>query len=155
MSPAIDSGRAATGAGEGWKMIAVAPAALHRYWPLVRAGFETVRRKACQAWWAEDLYAAVLGGRAQLCVGTIGGRLAGAAVVCLDTEPYGGERSLLIWAAFSLHPAALRHGLREFEQIARAHGVARLRFVSPRRGFARRMAAAGFQVTQRTYEKVI
>jgi hypothetical protein len=137
----------------GWKLIQVAPAELHAWWPLVRPGLERVRKKARASWLCEDIYSAVRSGGATMHVGYIDQRYAGVLVLTVNTDPFTAERSLLIWAAYTCHPLALEHGLADLNALAARAGLRKLIFHSPRRGWSRRLAHNGFRITEMKFER--
>ncbi len=139
----------------GWTLTRVNPAELHSWWPLVRPGLERVRSKARASWLAEDIYSAVRTGAATMHVGYIDQRYAGVLVLTINTEPFTAERSLLIWAVYTCHPLALRQGLADVRAMAARAGVRKLVFHSPRRGWSRRLAAEGFQISEMKFERML
>jgi hypothetical protein len=138
-----------------WTLTQVNPTELHAYWPLVRAGLERVRAKARATWLCEDIYSAVQTGRATMHVGYIDQLYAGVLVLTINVDPFSAEKSLLIWAAYARHPQALLYGLADVQQIAARAGLRKLVFHSPRRGWSRRLAAEGFEVTEMKFERVL
>jgi hypothetical protein len=138
-----------------WTLTQINPAELHAWWPLVRPGLERVRTKARASWLCEDVYSAVQTARATMHVGYIDQRYAGVLVLTVNTDPFSGERSLLIWAVYTREPAALSLGLADVKQIAARAGLGKLVFHSPRRGWARRLAAEGFEITEMKFERML
>jgi hypothetical protein len=139
----------------GWTLTQVNPAQLHSWWPLVRPGLEQVRRKAKACWLCEDIYTAVRSGGATMHVGYIDQRYAGVLVLTINTDPFTSERSLLIWAAYTCHPLALGLGLAEVKAMAARAGLRKLVFHSPRRGWSRRLAAEGFEISEMKFERML
>ncbi len=80
---------------------------------------------------------------------------AGVLVLTINTDPFSAERSLLIWAAYTCHPMALRYGLAEVKAMAVRGGFGKLVFHSPRRGWMRRLADDGFEISEMKFEKVL
>lgn len=138
-----------------WKLTQVNPAELHSWWPLVRPGLERVRTRARASWLCEDIYSAVRTGGATMHVGYIDRRYAGVLVLTINTDPFTAERSLLIWAAYACHPGALRYGLAEVKAMASRTGLRKLAFHSPRRGWSRRLAAEGFEISEMKFERML
>lgn len=139
----------------GWKLTQVNPAELHDWWPLVRPGLERVRMRARASWLCEDIYSAVRGGAATMHVAYIDQHYAGVLVLTINTDPFTAERSLLVWAAYTCHRLALRHGLSEVEAMAARAGLHKLVFHSPRRGWSRRLAAEGFEISEMKFERIL
>ncbi len=138
-----------------WKLTQVNPGELHAWWPLVKPGLERVRLKARASWLCEDIYSAVRSGGATMHVGCIDQRYAGVLVLTVNTDPFTAERSLLVWAAYTCHPQALEYGLADLKAIAGKAGLRKLIFHSPRRGWMRRLADEGFEISEMKFEKVL
>jgi hypothetical protein len=138
-----------------WKLTQVNPAELHTWWPLVRRGLERVRTKARASWLSEDIYSAVRTGAATMHVGYIDRQYAGVLVLTINADPFTAERSLLLWAVYTCHPLALGFGLAEVKAMAARAGVRKLVFHSPRRGWSRRLAAEGFEISEMKFERML
>lgn len=138
-----------------WKLVQVNPVELHSYWPQVKPGLERVRTKARASWLCEDIYSAVRSGAATMHVAYIDQHYAGALVLTINTDPFSAERSLLIWAAYTCHPLVLGYGLAEVKAMAVRAGLRKLVFHSPRRGWTKRLANDGFEISEMKFEKVL
>ncbi len=138
-----------------WKLTQVNPAQLHACWPLVRPGLERVRIKARASWLCEDIYCAVRSGAATMHVAYIDRHYAGVLVLAINSDPFTAEKSLLVWAAYTCHPLALKAGLAEVKAMAARAGLRKLIFHSPRRGWSRRLAAEGFRVSEMKFERMV
>jgi hypothetical protein len=138
-----------------WQLTQVNPAQLHAWWPLVRPGLERVRKRAGASWLCEDIYSAVRSGGATMHVGYIDQRYAGVLVLTINADPFTAERSLLIWAVYTCHPLALKHGLADVKAMAERAGLHKLVFHSPRRGWSRRLAAEGFEISEMKFERMM
>jgi hypothetical protein len=139
----------------GWTLTQINPGELHAWWPLVRPGLERVRIKARATWLCEDIYSAVRTGRATMHVGYIDRHYAGVLVLTINVDPFTAEKSLLIWAAYTRHPLAVKSGLADISKIAARAGMRKLVFHSPRRGWSRRLADEGFKVTEMKFERML
>jgi hypothetical protein len=139
----------------GWTLEQVNAVELHRWWPLVRPGLEQVRLKARATWLCEDIYCAVRTGRATMHVGYIDRHYAGVLVLTMNVDPFTAEKSLLIWAAYTRHPLAIKYGLADIRRIAGDAGLRKLVFHSPRRGWSRRLADEGFKVSEQKFERTL
>ena len=138
-----------------WTLTQINPGELHAWWPLVRPGLERVRVKARASWLCEDIYSAVRTARATMHVGYIGQHYAGVLVLTINVDPFTAEKSLLIWAVYTRHRAALRYGLANVKEMAARAGLRKLVFHSPRRGWSRRLAAEGFETTEMKFERML
>lgn len=138
-----------------WQLKQINPtdgAELQAAWLLARDGLEEVRRKAKASWLAEQVFAAIVAGRATLHIGYLHGEYAGAVVLAQNVDPFNGEKSLLVWALYTCAREALYRGLEDVKAIARQHGIGKIIFHSPRRGWERRMKQIGFHVKERIFE---
>ena len=139
----------------GWNLTQVNPAELHAWWPLVRPGLERVRSRAGAAWLCEDIYSAVRTGGAMMHVGYIDQHYAGVLVLTINTDRFSSEKSLWVWAVYTCHPLALKCGLADVKAMAARAGLHKLTFHSPRRGWSRRLAAEGFEISEMKFERML
>jgi hypothetical protein len=116
---------------------------------------ERVRSKAAASWLCEDIYSAVRSGGATMHVAYIDQHYAGVLVLTINADPFTAEKSLLIWAVYTCHPLALKYGLAEVKAIAAQAGLRKLVFHSPRRGWSRRLAAEGFEISEMKFERML
>ena len=139
----------------GWTLTQINSGELHSWWPLVKPGLERVRIKARATWLCEDIYLAVRTARATMHVGYIDQAYAGVLVLTIEMDPFTAEKALLIWAAYTRHPLALQYGLADIKTMAARAGLRKLSFRSPRRGWTRRLAGEGFEVTEMKFERML
>lgn len=137
-----------------WQLLQIDPVNhdLHAVWNIVRPGIERVRIKAKAPWIAEDVYTAVVTGRATMHVGYLDQQYAGVLVLAVNVDSFSKEKSLLVWALYTEHSLALSYGLEDVYDIARRQGIYKIVFHSPRPGWERRMKSIGFEIKERIYE---
>jgi hypothetical protein len=128
-------------------MIYVAPQELHETWSLVKAGLEEVARKIDADWMPEDVYSALKAGVSTLHLGYNNEEYEGFLVLT-PTPDYDGM-TLFIWCAYSATDNnVLERYWEELEQMGRNIKAKRIRFHSPRKGWAKR-----FKPVATIYEK--
>lgn len=137
------------------ELLPVQPHELHAWWPRVRPGVERVLEKTGERFWIpEDVYASLQAGASGLLVGTVEGEMRGF-VVLTPVKEYAGLRT---------HVWVMRHEGEgdfiavfgeKFETICRQHGSRWITFDSPRKGWERRLAPAGYVAEATRYRKEI
>ena len=121
----------------------VHPADLRKHWPRILGSLCVVRAKAKTDWIPEDVYHALKSGAAACHVGE-----AGILITTLTRAEFSGEPALHVWIAHSTQDAdVLEAGIPMLREMAKAAGVQRITFGSPRPGWAKR-----FPLISATYE---
>lgn len=112
------------------------PAQLQDCWPFVCAGLEKILALCPDTWKPEDIYTALRSQRAFLHL--VGDQ--GFFVTEIQQEPHRLEKALNVWALYMQpnQPEAVREQIvNELDRMAVAAGCPCVRFLSPRRGWAR------------------
>lgn len=120
-------------------MIYVNPSELHDIWPLIRRGLEIVAKKSEADWIPEDIYMALRQGKSTLHIDYNGDEYDGFVVIT-ETPDYHGL-TLYIWAAYCVTHNAIDRYLPTIKEMARSVGAKKIRFGSPRKGWAKRFKA--------------
>jgi len=97
---------------------------LRSVWPALQYGLEVVRKANGEPWIAEDVYAALLYGRAALYVfENIDGELEGFGIFEVINFPFEFKPRLNIWIGWSKQPGQGWCGVEVARKIARAAGL--------------------------------
>lgn len=88
-------------------------------------------------------------------VGYIDQHYAGVLVLTVNSDPFTAEKSLLLWAVYTCHPQAIQYGLADAKAMASRAGLPKMVFHSPRRGWAKRLAAEGFKISEMKFERML
>lgn len=130
-------------------MIYVSPQELHDTWPLIKPGLEEVIKKIDAEWIAEDVYSALQSGTSTLHLGYNSDEYEGF-IVLTPTPDYEGT-TLFIWCVYSpTNTNVLERYWPDIEQMARKISARKVRFSSPRKGWAKM-----FKCVTMIYEKEI
>ncbi len=98
---------------------------LHDEWPRLRHGLEVIKESNGEPWLPEDIYAALLYGRAALYIGEDSEtkELEGFAIVEVMNFPYDFKQRLNLWIGYSVHPKQGHLGAEVVKRVARAMGI--------------------------------
>ena len=97
---------------------------LRSVWPALQYGLEMVRKSNGEPWIAEDVYAALLHGRASLYIfEDVNGDLEGFGIFEVIHFPSEFKPRLNVWIGWSKHPAQGWIGVTLAQKIARAAGL--------------------------------
>ena len=116
-------------------MIYVPPQDLHSTWNVIKPGLEQILKKMPSEWIPEDVYSALQAGTSTL-------------HLCYDSDSYEGfvvltpmsdydGMTLFIWCGYSHCGNAIEKYFPEIEDLARTMNAKRIRFASPRKGWAK------------------
>jgi hypothetical protein len=132
-------------------LIYVPPQELRAAWKQIKPAVQDIWAACGEPWLVEDVYAALVTGAAQLWRRPDG---SGWVVLKITQEPYSGEPMLLVWLAWSAPGTeeVVAANAGQVREIARAAGVKRLVFESPRRGWERRGPALGWRAVYTHFE---
>lgn len=114
-------------------------------WDEIRPGLEAVKAKSHAPWRPEDVYAALLAGRAFLYLGE-----PGFVIVEPKEDPFTGEGELLVWIAYSREVGAVERFQEAVDDLARTHGFTKLTLWSDRPGWEK---TPGWQQVSAIYER--
>src|SRR5512139_1083187 len=124
----------------------VAPAEIQTYWPLVKAGVETVAERGSDGWLPEDVYMALKQGVSLLYVAFVHHYYTGF-VVLTPAIGWAGPQAH-IWLTYNRGDRdVLGTFLPDLLDIVRARGATKLTMSSPRRGWEKRAVQLGFYPT--------
>lgn len=131
----------------------IEPAQIHAYWKLVRPGIDKIIDATHDHdWLPEDVYHSIRGGASILYCGFVDGVYVGFLVVTPMHDWYGMR--LHIWLLFHTGGGDMLETFGEaFESIVKQTGAVRITFHSPRAGWAKRVAPAGFTAVSTIYER--
>lgn len=108
---------------------------LRTVWPALQYGLEVVRKKNGEPWIAEDVYAALLHGRASLYVfEDIDGELEGFGIFEVMYFPYEFKPRLGIWIGWSKRAGQGWCGVEVARKIARVAGLESIVFSTTQEG---------------------
>lgn len=108
---------------------------LRTVWPALQYGLEVVRKKNGEPWIAEDVYAALLHGRASLYVfEDIDGELEGFGIFEVMYFPYEFKPRLCIWIGWSKRPGQGWCGVEVARKIAHVAGLRSIVFSTTQKG---------------------
>lgn len=134
------------------KLRFIHPDDLSYVWELIRPGLLACKRYSTdEDWLPEDIYASIKSNTVTLHLGeTEGGDYLG--FIILMPLKVWGMPVLHIWCCYNASRIDLFRAFdADLVRCARAIGATKIKFQSPRRGWARRLAAFGFVPTQVTY----
>jgi hypothetical protein len=98
-------------------------------WPVVKPGVESIRSGDSHAWLCEDVYAALMSGRAAMYVfNDEQGAHAGFGVYEVMPLPYEANPVLNIWLGHAEKPAYGHYGVELSRKIAGSMGIERIVF---------------------------
>lgn len=101
----------------------VPPQTLREVWPTLQHGLDVVRKTNGESWINEDVYAALLHGRAALYVIYDGEEVEGFGIYEVLNFPYEFKPRLNIWIGWSRNPAQGHLGVELSRRIARVMGI--------------------------------
>ena len=122
----------------------VPPQQLRSAWLAIRPAVEQIRVECAEPWLAEDVYAALKSGAAQLWARQ---GFDGWVVLQQSPFPYSDEVALLVWLAWSSPGTGevVAQNTQQLREMARQAGIRTLAFESPRLGWERRAPALGWR----------
>ena len=136
-------------------LMLIEPARMHEWWPRIRPGVvEVSERTGDTAWIPEDVYGAIRQNTCVLLVGMVDGEMRGFAVVTPVNE-YAGMRAhvwIMHWKGEGDFLAIFGDS---FEQFCRRANARAITFDSPRKGWERRIAPAGYLPEFTRYRKAL
>lgn len=136
-----------------WRLEPVEAPQLGAVWEYVGAGVAVVKRRTGPAWTPEHIFTALFNKQAFLYLAKRGDLTGGFVVLLPQTCPYTGDKILVLWVCYASEPGAVDECLPLVEADAKAHGVKKLVFQSPRRAWGRRLAPQGYREKEYIFEK--
>ena len=127
--------------------LVIRPAALRQDWPWVKPLLDSVIAKTGEAWWPEDVYAAVSSGKAAMWVSD---SPEGVLVAYPEKEGWSGETVLHVWVcACESMSGIVCEAYKVLTDAALKVGAKKLVMESPRKGWQRE----GWNVQRYIYER--
>lgn len=117
----------------------IAPENLHTVWPLVNEGLRIILNKCVDTFEPEDVYMRIKEGRAFLHMLDNDG-YNGFMVLEVFTDAWKPIKRLSIWCLYSKDFEVMKTFLRdELRRLKRQAGCEKIRFISPRDGWAKKL----------------
>jgi hypothetical protein len=129
----------------------VHPNELHDYWGLVKEGLSKVRQHSSDGWMEEDVFSELRAGRSTLHIGDVNGDYAGFLIL---TPQQAFDCSILfIWCCYSVNPHVdvIDVFFPDLQDMARKMKARKIRFLSSRKGWEKRLSQFGFEPVQTVF----
>jgi len=136
-------------------LVHITPEMLGNVWDQVKPGLERIQRKTQEPWKLDDIFTALLAGRADLYIPVHKKHYGGFIITHPMVEPWSQRKILHIWCAYTLHSAVRDETIKTIAEIAKKAGYTALEFRSPRKGWEKRAATLGFKVKETTYQRLL